>query len=281
MAGPIAFLRERFAHNPDLRTRTVSGLLIAALAVVPVLLGGPLLALVVALAGVAMAWEYRHLHAGADPGSERQIAYYTSIPAAATALAATVSPAAGVVFLLLAAALHGWLDRRAGRPWRWSTPGLVVIGLACIAFVALRAMVPEGLTSIVWLIMVVVATDVGAYAFGRRFGGPKLWPRISPNKTWAGLAGGVLCAAVSGTLFAVLAAGSPVVSTFAASAFIAVVAQGGDLVESAVKRRFGAKDASTLIPGHGGVLDRLDGFVAATLVVAAATWLDGRPELGT
>jgi phosphatidate cytidylyltransferase len=177
----------------------------------------------------------------------------------------------------VAAALHGWLDRRRGVAWRWSVPGLLVIGLACLGFLALRELPARGLTIVLWLILVVVATDVGAYAAGRRFGGPKLWPRVSPNKTWAGLGGGVLCAACTGAAVAVLTGGGMAGAAALLSAGLAVVAQGGDLVESAVKRRFGVKDAGRLIPGHGGLLDRLDGLTAATLAVVAAALLGARP----
>jgi phosphatidate cytidylyltransferase len=124
---------------------------------------------------------------------------------------------------------------------------------------------------------VVVATDVGAYAVGRAVGGPKLWPRVSPKKTWAGLAGGVGCAVAAGGLFSWATTGTNADLVCLVSAVAALVAQGGDLAESGVKRRFGVKDAGTLIPGHGGALDRLDGFLAATLAVAVSTYLHGKP----
>jgi phosphatidate cytidylyltransferase len=127
-----------------------------------------------------------------------------------------------------------------------------------------------------WLFAVVWATDTAAYISGRLIGGPKLAPRFSPNKTWAGLIGGALAAALVGVIAATLMGDAPMPSMALASAGLAVVAQAGDLVESALKRRFGVKDASTLIPGHGGVLDRLDGMLfAAPVFVALMMWTGG------
>ena len=126
-----------------------------------------------------------------------------------------------------------------------------------------------------WLFAVVWATDIGAYAAGRTIGGPKLAPAISPNKTWSGLAGGVALAAAVGAIAAWIQGAVDVVLLAAVSGVLAVVAQGGDLLESRLKRRVGAKDSSNLIPGHGGFLDRFDGILAAALVVSGSIWLRG------
>src|SRR5215468_347717 len=118
----------------------------------------------------------------------------------------------------------------------------------------LRVVPDDGRVAVFWLLGIVWATDIGAYAAGRALGGPRLAPRVSPNKTWAGLAGGVVGAALAGA--AVAAAGSaPVGGLALAGGVLAVVAQAGDLGESLAKRRFGVKDTGTLIPGHGGLLD--------------------------
>jgi phosphatidate cytidylyltransferase len=126
---------------------------------------------------------------------------------------------------------------------------------------------------VIWLIAVVWATDTGAYLVGRKLGGPKLAPAISPGKTWSGLAGGVGAAALTGLVAAKLHDDGRVVTLVAASMVLALVAQVGDLFESGLKRRFGAKDSSNLIPGHGGVLDRVDGILAAVLALGGALWL--------
>jgi phosphatidate cytidylyltransferase len=125
----------------------------------------------------------------------------------------------------------------------------------------------QGRGPLLWVLFLVWATDSGAYFAGRAIGGPKLAPRISPKKTWAGLAGGMLAAALVG--WAMQNGVMPGAWRLAAaSAALAVVAQAGDLAESGLKRYFGVKDSSQLIPGHGGVLDRLDGLLAVAPAVA-------------
>jgi phosphatidate cytidylyltransferase len=121
---------------------------------------------------------------------------------------------------------------------------------------------------VLWLYVVVWGSDIMAYACGRTLGGPKLWPRVSPGKTWSGLAGGTVFGAGAALAVAGLA-GVPNLGAVAVLSFVvALVSQGGDLLESAIKRRFGVKDSGHAIPGHGGVMDRIDGFVAAAAVVA-------------
>ena len=117
-------------------------------------------------------------------------------------------------------------------------------------------------------------TDVGAYFFGRAIGGPKLMPAVSPKKTWAGLAGGMAVAAGAGAVAASFGE-EEVFRLMAASAALAVVAQAGDLFESNLKRRGGAKDSGNLIPGHGGLLDRIDGFLAVSLVYGGYRMITG------
>ena len=123
---------------------------------------------------------------------------------------------------------------------------------------------------------VVVATDVGAYFAGRIIGGPKLWPRVSPSKTWAGLGGGMACATAVGAIFSSATTGTLIHEVAIVSGVMAVVSQGGDLAESSLKRRAGVKDSSNLIPGHGGLLDRMGGLRAAALVAAILTFLRGK-----
>jgi phosphatidate cytidylyltransferase len=154
-----------------------------------------------------------------------------------------------------------------GRPV-WAALGVVYLGVAGVAAIWLRSQPEQGFAIVLWLLGVVWATDSGAYIAGRRIGGAKLAPRISPNKTWAGLGGGMLAAALVGAVTAALIGGSAL-TLFAVSAALAVVEQIGDLAESALKRRFGVKDSGTIIPGHGGMLDRLDGMLAVLPAVAA------------
>ena len=155
--------------------------------------------------------------------------------------------------------------------------GTIYIGTATIAFIALRQVEPFGFLSILWAGLVVIAADVGGYFAGRVIGGAKLWPSVSPKKTWAGLGGGVALAFFVGGVFSWATTGTYFYQVCLVSMIAAVVSQGGDLAESALKRHFGVKDASGLIPGHGGVLDRLDGHMAAILVAAAVTFIRDKP----
>lgn len=146
----------------------------------------------------------------------------------------------------------------------WNLAGLVYVALACVALLALRAL-PGGPMPVVIVLGTVIATDVWAYFAGRRFGGPKIAPAISPSKTWSGLAGGV----VGATLVMYLT--HPLDWRFAlAGPVIAVVAQAGDFFESWMKRRAGVKDSGRLLPGHGGLFDRVDGLLAVCFCIGAA-----------
>jgi phosphatidate cytidylyltransferase len=155
---------------------------------------------------------------------------------------------------------------------RLSGVGFVYAVLPALALVWLRDQ-PHGFALVGWLVAAVVATDIGAYFAGRMIGGPKLAPRVSPNKTWAGLLGGMAAAALVGLLVFAFSDVFEPGTAMALSAVLAVVAQGGDLGESALKRRFGVKDSGTILPGHGGIMDRLDGLLAAAPVVALCVWL--------
>ena len=133
--------------------------------------------------------------------------------------------------------------------------------------------------TVIWLGAVVVTTDTAAYFTGRTLGGPKLAPKISPKKTWSGLLGGVAGAAIVGGLIAAVVGGSNVALLALLGGAFAVVAQLGDLLVSKAKRTFDVKDSSNLIPGHGGVLDRLDGFLSTSLAMAALAALGGGSPL--
>jgi phosphatidate cytidylyltransferase len=125
----------------------------------------------------------------------------------------------------------------------------------------------QGLVALIFVLLVVWVTDIGGYFAGRGLGGPKLWPRVSPKKTWAGAFGGFAGSLAVAAGFAAFGFGKSL-PLLVAAAVLSVASQLGDLFESAVKRRFGVKDSSHIIPGHGGLLDRLDGFVAAIVLAA-------------
>jgi phosphatidate cytidylyltransferase len=151
----------------------------------------------------------------------------------------------------------------APRRRAWSAAGVIYAGVLVLAPEMLRRDLPLGPIAVFFLFAVVWATDILGYFVGRLVGGPKLAVRISPKKTWSGAIGGALGALAAGVSFMSLAGYAALGSPAAAALLLSIVSQGGDLLESAVKRRFGVKDASHVIPGHGGLMDRLDGFLAA------------------
>jgi phosphatidate cytidylyltransferase len=187
-----------------------------------------------------------------------------------------------VAFWGAAAVIVAWewinLVARARNRWLWFVAGGVYAAVTFVAPATLRGLRPDqayGFSAIVFLFAIVWITDIMGYAAGRAIGGRKLWPAVSPNKTWSGAIGAVAGALVAG--LAVAAWDGMALAPIAILAMIlSMVAQGGDLFESAIKRRFGAKDTSDLIPGHGGLMDRLDGFIAAALAAALiGAWRGG------
>lgn len=254
--------------------RLVSALILIPVALVEVVLGSPYFDVLVGLAGALIAWEWARLVGGGR-----------LVPAGVVGIAAVLAATIGYSFLpagwtfgvvVLGAVLTAAAAAlRGGKPL-WLGLGVLYAGLPCIAVLWLRAAPPAGLATLLWLFALVWATDTGAYFAGRTIGGPKLMPSVSPKKTWAGLAGGIVAAAAVGVVSGLLIDGASPVFVAVASAVLAVVAQAGDLAESALKRHFGAKDSSRIIPGHGGVMDRVDGLVTVVLAVALASGLAGR-----
>jgi phosphatidate cytidylyltransferase len=156
----------------------------------------------------------------------------------------------------------------------WVAAGFLYAAAAEVASVMVRLDAEKGFAALMLVLLVVWATDIGGYFAGRSIGGPKLWPRVSPKKTWAGAIGSFVASLAVAGGFAALDLGKTA-PLLLLGAVLSVVSQLGDLFESAVKRRFGVKDSSHIIPGHGGLLDRLDGFVAAVLVAAILGFVRG------
>jgi len=260
-------------RGAELRRRVVSALVIAAVAVPALAWGGAPAALLIAVCAGVMGWEFRTITAR---GAGDDVVYGAGFAAAALA-AGFGGGAAALAVLAATGAGFVVMDRARGRRGWWPLVGAATAGLAATAFAALRADPAHGLTLALWVAAVTVATDVGAFFAGRAIGGPKLWPSVSPKKTWAGLGGGVALAVGVSLAFSPLTQGTYLTPVALVSALAAIVAQGGDLAESALKRRFGVKDSSALIPGHGGALDRLDGFSAVALIAAAFTFARGAP----
>ncbi|MDO9564883.1 MAG: phosphatidate cytidylyltransferase, partial [Bradyrhizobium sp.] len=156
----------------------------------------------------------------------------------------------------------------------WAALGGCYALAALIASVMLRLDPVWGFTALMFVLLIVWASDIGGYFAGRGIGGPKLWPRVSPKKTWAGAIGGFALSLAVAAGFAAFGLGK-VGPLLLLAAVLSIASQLGDLFESAVKRRFGVKDSSHIIPGHGGLMDRLDGFVAAVVLAAIFGLLRG------
>ena len=184
-----------------------------------------------------------------------------------------------------------WLALAAGlvavvllsrQPRRWTAAGFLYAAAALMASLLVRRDVEMGFVALLFVLAVVWASDIGGYFAGRGIGGPKLWPKVSPKKTWAGAIGGFTASLAVALLVAIFDPhrGDPLLALrtgplLALAAVLSIAAQFGDLFESAVKRRFGVKDSSHLIPGHGGLMDRLDGFIAAIVLAAILGVLRG------
>jgi phosphatidate cytidylyltransferase len=257
-----------------LKRRVASALVLAPIAVAGAWFGWPWLPLLTALAAAGMAWEWARLCRAGRIGASGLLLIGVVLAAVAAAAAGAVGPA--VAASLAGAALVLWTGRREhGGDAPFLALGTLWVALPCILFLWLAWPGEAGRRTVLWIFAVVWATDIGAYAVGRRLGGPPLAPRWSPRKTWAGLVGGALCAALVGWATARLLGLSSVLPLVLVSAGLAIVEQFGDLAESVAKRRFGVKDSSGLIPGHGGLLDRLDGLLAVVPAVALLTVLGG------
>ena len=256
--------------------RILSALALAPVVVGVTVAGGWWFAGLVILAAWTMAFEWEALTGAAAISVGLAIDAGAVAAAVVAALLGEPGLALGAIGLAMLARLSLALWRR--RDPRWNLAGIVYVGLPAVSLVSLRGDVDFGLAAVLWVFAVVWGTDIGAFAVGKAVGGPRL-SAISPNKTWAGLVGGVVLAGLVGAVLgdrlelgsAALFAGFGVACAF--------LGQGGDLLESWVKRRFGAKDSGALIPGHGGILDRVDGLlpVAVAAALAAGLYRQGGP----
>ncbi len=235
-----------------------------------VILGAWPFACLVSVAVVLMAIEWRQLTLACFDGVGGGLAgaSVAGLGLLMVVLAASGRPFEALLALIagaLAAALIAW---RLGAPAVWIGLGAAYLAIPALALVWLRGLPQFGLQIVVWLLAVVWATDILAYLVGRKVGGPRLAPSISPGKTWSGLCGGVVAAAVAGGLTAGAIGSERLLQAAGLGGLLAIVSQIGDLIELTLKRRAGVKDSGTLIPGHGGVLDRLDGLILAAPVLA-------------
>ena len=256
----------------DLLLRVGSALVLAPVAIGVAYLGGWVFAVFWSVAAIVVIWEWMTLVAGAD----RRSVLMTGIVAVALAAALAASSvgasddmrdlrlAAAPIVLgmgMLASAIIAPRERGF-----WAAAGVPYAGAMGLAPIVLRSDPEFGFVAIIFLFAVVWMTDIAAYFIGRAVGGPKLAPRLSPNKTWSGAIGGLAGAVLAAALVVKVSGVGAILAAVLIAIALSIVAQAGDLLESSIKRRFGAKDAGALIPGHGGLMDRLDGFVAAAVL---------------
>jgi CDP-diglyceride synthetase len=252
----------RLRTPSNLRLRMVASIVMIAVALAALLIGGIAFWLLAVVAALFMAAEWSVLHA-ATPREKRIVQFALCVPLAVMAPPSLIIENRDFFATGLLAGTAFFVAIVTNR--RALAGGILYCGLPVLALTVLRRH-EDGLLLATWAMALVWATDIGAFFAGRTIGGPKLAPRISPAKTWSGLGGGIAFA----TAFAAglhIGAGLPVLLVLA-TPLLAILAQGGDLYESAIKRRAGVKDSGTVLPGHGGVLDRLDGLVPVAPVAA-------------
>jgi phosphatidate cytidylyltransferase len=251
------------ASRSELGKRIASAIVMAALAVGAVALGGWPFGLFWSAAAVGVFWEWSAMAASG--------AVAVRVAGIAALIAAALAAGAGQIYPASIALVAGALAVAAACPRGrrgWGAAGVGYAGVLLIAPIVLRGDRELGLFAILFLFAVVWSTDIFGYFVGRAIGGARLAPHVSPSKTWSGACGGALGALACGVALVYVAGTTALLPAAGVALVLSIASQAGDLFESAVKRRFGVKDASHVIPGHGGLMDRLDGFIAASAVAA-------------
>ena len=257
------------------RVRVASAVIIAPPVLAAIYFGTPYMEIFILATGAIVAWEWARLCGG----GELTLHGWVAVGAVVGALFAGSLEhyaVAMVIAILAAVGLAGLLIHGRSPAAVWLPSGVIYLTAAGLGLLFLRGRPEDGWQVIFWLLAVVWATDTGGFVAGRTIGGPKLAPTVSPNKTWSGLAGAMLAAGVVGATAGSFWPGRDSLMLGLTSLGLALIAQAGDLFESRLKRRFGAKDSSQLIPGHGGLLDRVDGVLPVGLVVTLIFWWIGQ-----
>ena len=251
----------------DLAPRLFSAVAMVGVGALGVWLGGLWFHALISIVVGLMVWE----RVSMLDTSRSKSALVLAVASGAAALTAIELPGSFALPLLLAPSMIG-----LGRMEKGGVTYAVFTALILLAGYGLMSLRDDfGLTWMVWLLLVVVVTDIAGYFAGRLIGGPKLWPRVSPKKTWSGSVAGWIGAAVVAVLFA---GGTQAgLGLIGVSIAVSMASQIGDIAESAIKRRAGVKDSSNLIPGHGGLLDRFDGMLGAAIFIVIAGQLIGFP----
>jgi len=264
VAGADHPVRAVGPRGSELALRVCSALVLVPLAIATAYVGGWPFAVFWGAAALGVYWEWTALVAGRDRRSVLMAGAGSIV--LTVALVVTDHYLAGAIVLamgLLGAAALAPAERRA-----CVAAGIPYAGALGVAPIVLRSDNHDGFLAMIFLFAIVWATDIVAYFVGRAVGGPKLMPQVSPKKTWSGALGGTAAAVVAALAVAKAAALPGLFAIAMLAIILSILAQGGDLFESFLKRKFGAKDSSGLIPGHGGLMDRLDGFVAAGVAAA-------------
>jgi phosphatidate cytidylyltransferase len=261
----------------NLGPRVASAAVLAPIVLAITYVGGWPFLILCTFGAVGILWEWTHLTAEADAGN---LAPGVAALLAALALTGLHQPAAAAAAVVVGAGLAGVAAGRT-KPGAgagiWAGAGVIYSGIVFIGPAVLRQDPRWGLAALLFLFATVWSNDIFAFLCGRAIGGPLLWPRVSPKKTWAGATAGLAGGVAAGVAVAYASGIGKLGMAGVMALLLSVLAQAGDLFESAVKRRFGAKDTSRLIPGHGGLMDRLDGF----LVAAFAALIIGIIRQGT
>ena len=262
MSGPAS---DKAGAASNLQVRILSAAVLGAVAVALTWQGGLPFRALAALAGLLIYWEWQNI-TGYDKYGLLELAAPGAVAAAMVLVILnfpvweSLIPAIFATLFAIAACV------RRNIPY-WFPFGVPYAVVPVLAITSLRSDSQSGLWAIFFLFAIVWATDIFAYFSGRAFGGPKLAPKISPNKTWSGALGGAAAGVLAGIGVAALHGGVHLPLHGLTALALTLAAQGGDLFESHVKRRFGVKDSGTIIPGHGGVMDRVDGLVAAAVML--------------
>lgn len=250
----------------DLGVRTLSAAVLIPAVLADVWAGGIWFHLFVALIGILMALEWVTI---VHRGSPVQFALHAAGAMCGALLPLDVGLKGGLIAIAVLALLSAAVAAHQEAPGpKWRYLGVVYVSLPPVAFVILRDDPVHGVAAIVFVMLIVWAADTFAYFAGRLIGGPKLAPAISPKKTWAGLLGAMAGSAAAAFAVAKTMGLQPALILVLIAAVLAIVEQAGDLFKSAMKRHYCVKDSGRLIPGHGGVIDRVDGLIAVATAAA-------------
>ena len=262
---------EPMAQNPlpqqpakweDLKTRVISSAAMIAVGAFGVILGGVWFQMLVVFVTAVMVWELWMMIAADKPNQGAVLAAGVASVQSGLLLGTPI----GLLLIFLVPVLGAWRVKHERVTFFVFALGIQIAGWGLVQF-----RVDYGFTWILWLMLVVVATDVFGYLAGRTFGGPKFWPKVSPKKTWSGTAAGWIAAGVIGLLFSLFTNAG--IAIIVISMIVSFASQMGDIAESALKRRMGVKDSSALIPGHGGLFDRFDALLGAALFMLLVAYV--------